>query len=309
MAKVFCLGEVVFDIFFNQNIPFDGRPGGAMLNSSISLGRSGLPVEFVSAVSTDKVGQIVKDFLTLNGVAINHCCHLRDTSTRLALAFFDSEKNAEYSFYRVPSPEKINIPFPDPTEGDIILFGSFYGFKKEIRPGLIKFLKKANQNGAIVVYDPNFRKNHMKLLPGILPMIEENVALSNIVKFSSDDALNIFGSLNFNQFLEKVGEKQNKWFIYTQGPKQVISSFFGTEKKYNVSRVETKSTVGAGDSFNAGLIFALYSKNIFLNQLPFLPETTVDEIIQSGICFGSHVCCSFENYISQSFAQNLIQKK
>lgn len=309
MAKIFCLGEVVYDIFFNQNIPFDGRPGGAMLNSSISLGRTRLPVEFVSAISTDKVGQIVKDFLALNNVAIKYCCHLHETSTRLALAFFDSEKNAEYSFYRVPSPEKIIIPFPNPNAGDIILFGSFYGFKKEIRPGLIEFLKRANQNGAVVVYDPNFRKNHMKLLPGILPMIEENIALSNIVKFSSDDALNIFGSRSFNQFLHKIGDTQNKWFIYTQGPKQVISSFYGKEQKYDVSRVETKSTVGAGDSFNAGIIYALYGKNLFLNQLSSLPNVAVDEIIQSGIRFGSHVCCSFENYISQNFAQNLLSKK
>ncbi len=47
MRKIYGIGETVFDIIFKNGQPQAAKPGGAMLNSSVSLGRIGLPVSFI----------------------------------------------------------------------------------------------------------------------------------------------------------------------------------------------------------------------------------------------------------------------
>ena len=46
MRKIYAIGETVFDIIFKNGQPQAAKPGGAMLNSAVSLGRMGLPAIF-----------------------------------------------------------------------------------------------------------------------------------------------------------------------------------------------------------------------------------------------------------------------
>jgi fructokinase len=60
------------------------------------------------------------------------------------------------------------------------------------------------------------------------------------------------------------------------------------------------STIGAGDNFNAGVIYGLIKYNIGYHDLPLINEATWDKIIQCGIDFSAEVCQSYLNYISPS---------
>ena len=77
------------------------------------------------------------------------------------------------------------------------------------------------------------------------------------------------------------------------------------KKDYPVAPLQTVSTIGAGDNFNAGLVFGLLKNRIRKADLDELTEADWDKIIASGMSFSREVCASFDNYISKEFAAKL----
>ena len=63
MKKIYTIGETVYDIIFKNCQPIAAKAGGSMLNSSVSLGRLGLPVSFISEIGKDQVGGFIFVFL------------------------------------------------------------------------------------------------------------------------------------------------------------------------------------------------------------------------------------------------------
>ena len=112
MRKIYGIGETVFDIIFKNGQPQAAKAGGAMLNSTVSLGRIGLPVSFISEYANDNVGQIIDSFLSENGVETNHVDHFKDGKTKLALAFLNEKNDANYTFYEDYPEKRLNIDFP-----------------------------------------------------------------------------------------------------------------------------------------------------------------------------------------------------
>jgi fructokinase len=68
-------------------------------------------------------------------------------------------------------------------------------------------------------------------------------------------------------------------------------------KHYPVPSIKPVSTIGAGDSFNAGIITAMYENNISSINIKDCSQDQWDTIIEKGINFASAVCMSYDNYI------------
>ena len=73
-----------------------------------------------------------------------------------------------------------------------------------------------------------------------------------------------------------------------------------------VKKVDVVSTVGAGDNFNAGIIFGLLREGVGRDDLACLPEEKWNKIVASGMALASHVCQSFNNSISKEFAETYL---
>ncbi len=185
MRRLFALGETVYDIIFKNDKPVEGRPGGAMLNTAVSLGRLNAPVYLISGFPDDYIGEIIQNFLVQNDVNTDFVTTYMCAKSRSALAFLNENQDANYSFYKIQQKKKTPLQFPEVNEDDIILFGSFYAIKPDIREEVRAFIEYARSNGALIVYDPNFRKAHLNMLDEVQPFIEENIALSDIVKGSN----------------------------------------------------------------------------------------------------------------------------
>jgi len=133
------------------------------------------------------------DFLKENGVATSCIEPVTGFKTPVSLAFLDEKGNANYSFYKNYPNDRLNIHWPEVTKGDVILFGSYYSLMPGIRQKVFEFIKKAKQNGALVLYDSNIRKNHLHELNALMPFIMENIALADVIRGSDEDFLNLFG--------------------------------------------------------------------------------------------------------------------
>ena len=149
----------------------------------------------------------------------------------------------------------MDIPLPQITADDIVLFGSFFAINPVIRPVTRKLLTEAHEAGAWIYYDVNFRKNHIAELPNILPNIEENMRLASVVRGSMEDFDYLFGLQDADAIYERVRTLCST-LILTDGARSIRVYEKDKVTKYDVQRIKTVSTVGAGDNFNAGYIYA-----------------------------------------------------
>jgi fructokinase len=309
MRKVFTIGETVYDIIFKNGSIQTGKAGGSMLNSSVTLGRLGIDVSFISEIGADEVGELINKFLIENHVSTDFISRFEDGKTPVALAFLDENQNAAYSFYKIYPPKRLQQPFPEVTSSDIVLFGSFFSLSPQVRQPLIDFIKKARASGAIIIYDPNIRKSHQSEIPELHNLILENISLSDIIRGSDEDFITMFGVNNFDEATEIIKNSGNQIVIYTAGGDNVRLFSNNATNSFSVPGIIPRSTIGAGDNFNAGIIYALLRHNIFKIDLNNLQTDQWTKILNSGIELSQEVCKSYNNYISASFAKRFQKRK
>jgi fructokinase len=308
MRKIYGIGETVLDIIFKENKPQAAKAGGSVLNSVVSMGRMNLPASFISEYGQDDVGNLIDNFLNENGVDTSSVHRFKNGSTSLAIAFLDAKNDAHYTFYKDFPEKRLDIEFPVIMKDDIVQCGSFYAIWPEIREKFKKFVSHAKDNGALILYDPNFRPTHVSELDTLKPLIIENMKMTSLLRGSDEDFFNIFGT-NSPDDAWKVARDYCRCLVYTANTEGVYVRTTSFSGKFPVQKITPVSTIGAGDNFNAGMLSSIYRNNIKNYQLEKLAEKEWSEIIGTAVAFATHVCMSYENYISEEFAEKLIKRK
>ena len=305
MRRVIGIGETILDILFKENQPKVAVPGGSVFNGIISLGRAGANVTFISEVGGDKVGNIILDFMKENGVGTDNVVVYPDRRSPVSLAFLNENNDAEYIFYKDYPNLRLDAEMPEVTGDDIVMFGSFYAITPQLRDKVKELLDKARKVGAIIYYDVNFRKTHAHEAIKLMPTILENFEYADIVRGSNEDFGYMFGMTDPDKVYQHKVSFYCPRFICTNGGEGLCLRTVTLKKDYPVEPLQTVSTIGAGDNFNAGLVFGLLKNRIRKADLDELTEADWDKIIASGMSFSKEVCTSLDNYISKDFAASL----
>ena len=305
MRRVIGIGETILDVLFKDNQPKAAVPGGSVFNGIISLGRAGANVTFISEVGGDKVGNIILDFMKENGVGTDNVVVYPDRRSPVSLAFLNEKNDAEYIFYKDYPNLRLDAEMPEVTGDDIIMFGSYYAITPQLRDKVKELLDRARKAGAIIYYDVNFRKSHAHEAIKLMPIILENFEYADIVRGSNEDFGFMFGMIDPDKVYQHKVSFYCPRFICTNGGEGLCLRTALLKKDYPVAPLQTVSTIGAGDNFNAGLVFGLLKNRIRRADLDELTEADWDKIIASGMSFSKEVCTSLDNYISKEFAASL----
>lgn len=294
----------MLDIIFRDDRLIAAQPGGSMLNTAVSLGRAGTEVYLISDLATDQAGGIILDFLKHNGVSTKYTGRYRDGKTALALAFLNDRQDASYSFYKEYPHDRLNIVMPEAGPGDIVLFGSYFALDAAVSGKLDRFTRRSRENGAFLIYDPNFRRPHLGELERLRPRILDNIGIANLVRGSDEDFRHIFSVSNAHDAFSRVREAGCPALVYTRNSRDVEVMTGEYSRAYPVPQVKLLSTIGAGDAFNAGIIYAATN----LTGLQTLKGPVLDDLIHWGIRFSADVCQSLDNHISVDFGNLLKQQ-
>ena len=305
MRKVFGFGETVLDIIFKDGQPRAAKPGGSVLNAFVSLGRLGWEPCFVSEYGQDNVGRLIEEFLVKNGVNTRYVNRFNDGQSALAMAFLDDDNNANYTFYKNFPDERLQDLPEDIAADDIILFGSIYASSREVRKSVLRFLEMGLERGAIIIYDPNFRRAHLAELEELKPLIIENINYADIIRGSDEDFQLIFGAEQPGKVLEII-DNETKLLLYTKNSGNVKVFLNSLEASIPAEKIEPVSTIGAGDNFNAGIIQWLLKNGTTRAGLQLLKEGDLGKMAGTGIKFATNVCLGFDNYISHDFARGIL---
>jgi fructokinase len=269
-----------------------------MLNTAVSLGRAGIRVEFISEIAADEPGDRIVRFLQENQVGISCLNRYADGKTTLALAFLNEQADARYSFYSDLPGKRLTGKLPVPAGNDIVLFGSFFSLADGIHEKIKVFLSKARKNRTLILYDPNFRRPHLSELPHVMPRIMKNISFADIIRGSDEDFLHIFATREPGEAYDRIRTRDNQVLIYTRSEDAVTILAGNQTISAPVPKIKPVSTIGAGDSFNAGLIHAFFRMGIGKEEIPFLAAGEWKKIAGNAIRFSQDVCMSLDNYIS-----------
>ncbi len=304
MGRVIGIGETVFDILFKNQQPVKAMPGGSVFNSIISLGRMGVGASFISEVGDDRVGHLILSHLRDSGVDASAVCCFQGGKSPLALAFLNERNDAEYLFYKDYPSNRLEVDFPRIEPGDVVLYGSYFVLNPVLRSKTKAFLEYAHESGALLFYDINFRQNHVNERIKLAEAIIENLEFADIVRGSADDFRHLYEMTD----AEKIYKEKIKFycpsFIFTSGDGEVKLFTKSAVSSFPVKKVEVVSTVGAGDNFNAGVVYGLLQRGIGREALAGLPADVWSGIINNGLDFSAHACTLIENSVDKEWAKN-----
>lgn len=309
MRKVIGIGETILDLIFRNDQPTAAVPGGSTFNAMVSLARAGVEVDFISQIGNDHVGDLIENFMWKNGMNTRYMMRRKGVKTDVSLAFLNENNDAQYSFYKDYQNQQASMELPVVNKEDIILLGSFYSLNPLTRPAVGRLLQEAKEQGAIVYYDPNFRANHQQELIHLMPNMIENFEAASIIRGSNEDFGYIFGLTEPDRIYNEKMKFYGLPFICTTAHGDVSLRTSSISKEYPVPRLKTISTVGAGDNFNAGMLYGLIHEEIYRDHLPLLNANDWDKVVEYGIRFASEACLSYDNYISLEFARSLKENK
>lgn len=304
MAKIIGIGETVFDILFKNGQPVKAVPGGSVYNSIISLGRTGCKTMFISEVGDDKIGEIILNHLRNSGVDASAVCSFTGGKSPLALAFLNERNDAEYIFYKDYPNNRLEVDFPKIEKGDIVLYGSYFVLNPVLRSKTKAFLEYARECGALLYYDVNFRKNHVSERIKLAEALIENLEYADIVRGSADDFNYLYDMTDARKIYNEKIRFYSPNFIFTSGDGDVKLFTKAGERAFPVKQVDVVSTVGAGDNFNAGVVFGLQRAGVEREELSTLSEEQWSGIVNCGLDFSAYACTLIENYVDKEWAAN-----
>ena len=297
MRKVICTGETILDILFKNNQPIAAVPGGSSFNCIISLGRAGVPAYFLGETGEDAVGDQIAAFLKENHVHTDYFTTRKDVRTAVSLAYLNENNDAQYVFYKeIPKPND-HFCLPDFQAQDILVLGSYNAICPTLRGQVKRILQGAVDAQGLVYYDINFRKTHRHELESLTPSIQENCGMADIVRGSADDFEIMYGTPEAEKiYLEKIASFCPV-FICTNADKELKVCLPGKVYTFPISPINTVSTIGAGDNFNAGFVYGLMRYGIHKEDLLQIDENMWQKLVNCGLYFAANVCQSIHNSI------------
>jgi fructokinase len=247
------IGEALVDIVRRPGEDPVEHVGGSPLNVALGLARLGERVDFVTRVGSDERGRRIADHLARGDVALTPgSTGAERTST--AQATLDGTGAATYVFdlgWDLP-------PVDVPAQTGHVHTGSIAAVLEPGGTEVVAALKAARSQ-ATVSYDPNVRPDIMGDLDAARSRIEEVIALADVVKASDEDLETLYAGEAVPDVLRRWGRLGPALTVVTRGPEGVVFGLPATGEVASAPTFATSvvDTVGAGDSFMAGLLSGL----------------------------------------------------
>lgn len=255
-ARILIAGEALTDIVVDADGGRREHPGGSPLNVAVALARLGHDAHLLTAIGDDARGDAIRAHLDESGVQLTPAS-VRPGRTSTAEAVLDAHGAATYTFDLIWDPDTAGLPeAPDAVHTSSIA--------AVLDPGAttLSALLRSARGSSTISYDPNARPTLMGAPEDVRARIEENIALSDVVKASDEDVAWLYGTEDVEDVAASWRELGPSLTVLTRGGDGAVA--FSASGRVQVApvQVEVVDTVGAGDTFSAGILDALAAKGL-----------------------------------------------
>lgn len=289
---IICCGEALVDMIAigvdDDQTAFVPHSGGAIFNTAITLGRLGADVGLISGVSEDMFGQqLVRDLKTSKV----DTSQLVRSSRPTTLAFVElKDGQASYSFFDENSAGRM-VQFEDfPSIEEPASAYYFGGISLASEPSGESYAALAAKmaDNSVIMLDPNIRTTFISDEAKYRARLEKLFNVCDIVKISDEDLSWIYpDATSLNSAANMILNSGASLVVLTKG-EDGSTGFYGDGKSVDISieKVKVADTVGAGDSFNGGLLAKLSELNLLSKSAL---KNLNDEQLKQAMAFASKV--------------------
>lgn len=273
------VGEILVDLIEDRPGHTVAYPGGSPANVAVALARLGGEVHLLTQLGDDVNGRLLLDHLRDNGVDLAPGSLLDCARTSSARTSLSPDGEASYTFDIVW--QHVSAPATHPA-ATCVHTGSLAAL---LSPGAddVAALVRAIRQTSMISFDPNLRPAMIEDVRTARDRVEVMIAASDIVKVSSDD-------LAFLHPRRSYRDVAREWLGMGAGLVVVTRAGDGAwactgrgERTVDAHPVDVVDTVGAGDAFTAGLLWALGQSDLLgpnrREALSAIDDATLTEVL------------------------------
>jgi fructokinase len=168
------------------------------------------------------------------------------------------------------------------SEIEAMLFGAISLISEPAGSAYEEFMRREHRR-RVMMLDPNIRPNFIPDKAKHLRRIRSMMAMADIVKLSDED-LNWFGEAGSHEDVVRNWlDRGPTLIVVTHGSEGAVG--YTRDHKVTVvpDKVEVVDTVGAGDTFNAGILASLHEQGLLSKEaIADLPEDAVHKALALG---------------------------
>jgi fructokinase len=258
---ILCCGEALIDMLPRRTAEgeaaFAPYAGGAVFNTAVALGRLGAPSGFFTGLSTDLFGDILGQALAAAGVDTALCVRSGRPTTLAFVTLTDGQ--ASYAFYDENTAGRLlsaaDLPVL-PGRVQALFFGGI-SLVNDPAAAAYEALQAREAEARVTMIDPNIRPGFISDEPAYRARIGRMIARADIVKLSDEDLRWLSGPGAPADLARAMVAAGPRVVFVTEGARGARAVTATQDRFVAATRVAVADTVGAGDTFNAGVLAAL----------------------------------------------------
>lgn len=269
---ILCCGEALIDMIpeptksgLSGFVPYTG---GAVFNTAIALGRIGARAGMLTGLSTDMFGQQLADALA--GCGVDTRLILRsERPTTLAFVHLQAGQ-ASYTFVDENTAGRMLHPTDLPAIPESVEALFLGGISLAVEPCAKAYTALALREGPsrVVMLDPNIRPGFIRDETRYRDRLQALLALADLVKISVEDLGWIYpDATDHDDGVERLREACRGLILVTKGADGSVAVLpDGRRVLRAASNITVRDTVGAGDTFNAGILASLQRQGLLTKE-------------------------------------------
>lgn len=282
--QITVLGECVADAFTEpattaNELALRVLPGGGPANTAVALARLGTPARFLARLSGDVFGRLFRAHLEASGVDLSYAVAAAEPST-LAVAELDAQGQAAFSFHAQGTADwqwaAEELARVDLAGTACVHTGSLALVREPGAPAIEDFLVEAARRATVSI-DPNVRP--LLVHPDVYrSRLARWCALADILRLSEDDLELLLPGTPPEEACDIWHAAGARLVVITRGGEGALASLDGARVRVPAVRTTVVDTVGAGDSFTAGLLHHLAAQGLLGGRLT---EVRLDDVAEA----------------------------
>lgn len=284
---ILCCGESLIDMI-PVEVPSGGtayapHAGGAVFNTAIALGRLGAPSGMLTGLSDDLFGDVLRQSLEASKVDFTYSVVSRKPTT---LAFVKlSNGQAKYTFYDENSAGRMVHTSQLPQLGDSVEAMFFGGISLAQDPCGTTYESLMAREAAKrpVMVDPNVRPGFAADEKIYRDRVAHMVTMADIVKLSDEDLAWLEGDGDIDRKARAICDRGPALVVITRGGEGASGYTSAHAVTVHAHKAKVVDTVGAGDTFNAGVLAGLYAQRLLTKEaLRSLDAQAIEKALDLG---------------------------
>ena len=286
---ILCAGEALIDMLPRTGA--DGAPclrpapGGAVFNTAVALGRLGAPAALFAGLSRDLFGRQLEAALAAAGVSTDLAARSDRPTT---LAFVDlTEGQARYTFYDAATAGRLlateDLPGDAALAPVTALFMGGISLMAEPCGATLHALMMRAAPGRVTMLDPNIRPGFIADEATYTARIEAMIAMSDILKVSDEDLAWLLGPGDTTDHARALLARGPSLVCVTEGARGATAHHASGHLHVAAPPARVVDTVGAGDTFNAGLLAGLHAAGALSTEALAAPD---EDVLEAALTLG-----------------------